>query len=182
MIMEVPRFVIADALWYHRDIMSADEKKRLVEAIKAVWSPELASIWEPSITINMDDWLNDHCIVDSWREKAFETWQLYSTEECPRAFNLDSVHYQIPHDASRYSVFVSNLPPFTKTADIAFIMSAVADNAPVARVWRPKYPNGTPKKFAIVDYIHKCHASAALDWSGRITFGGSVLTIEESNK
>jgi hypothetical protein len=179
--MEVPRFVIADALWAHRDTMTAAEKKSLVSAIKDVWSPELAAIWEPSTRIAMEEWLEDHCITDSWRERVFDSWQIYSDDDCPRAFDLESMHQKIPSSAKRYSVIVTNLPPAAPTYDIAFIMSAIADNAPIARVWRPKHPNGASKKFVIVDYLYKAHAAAALDWSDRITFRGNVLSIEESN-
>jgi hypothetical protein len=178
--ISAPRYVVADALWYYGTSLSLEEKAEVAESINTVWSPELESIWEPSITIDMNQWLDDHCIVSKWRQYGYESWAKLCDPDCiypvsvygisPCKFNLSK---------PTYSVFVKNLSKFTTDGDILFTLSAIAGDAEIIRYTRPKFPNGQNRGFVIVEYASEVARNRALDWSKRILLDDSVVTIEE---
>jgi hypothetical protein len=178
--MPAPRYVIADAMWYYGPTLSCEEKRSLARSIDLAWSPELESIWEPSVTIDMNAWLDDHCIVSKWRQYSYETWSKLCDDDVIYPISVYGISpAKFDPSAKTYPVFVNGFSKFSSNGDIISTMSAVAGDAEIVRYTRPRFPNGQFRTFAIVEYASEYAKNAAINWSNRILLDDAVLTIEE---
>jgi hypothetical protein len=175
---EMPLNVLADSLWILSNELTPENTHAWINAMKECWTSELAADWWPALVVNMDDWLYDYCMVEKVRNKSLVEWREMS-EKIPHAFYIGGSPFPVKADEPVFSVMIKNIDPSVETADLLYTMSAIGDDASITRLYRPKFPNGKYRRFAIVDYTSKMYMKNALCWSERITLGGNVLTIEE---
>lgn len=157
--------------------IKSGESDSVIKTIKSIWSDELAAKWEPSYIINMDEWLDSYCVVKKWRERSYKSWLYYCSAYGPHAFHTRGASpCKIPDASMRFSVTLSGFDSFASEGDILYMMSAIIGDGDVAGITFKRHPSEN-STIAVVEYLSEKDRQKALDWSKRISIGGTIITI-----